>query len=274
MTNHLLLDIGNSALKFACYDPQQGRFLTPTTRIGWNQPESLDCEDLRVAAETCDRILLSSVNRHHSTSIRELLSKQSAFQPIEINRLHVPLRMQVDIPDQVGIDRLLAAFAAWKLFGRDEPLIILQVGTAVTIDVVDGSGTYQGGVILPSEATLYSSLAEKTDRLPRIEVDPQRYTIDLVEPGSVVSVTTEDLTATDEHCIGKNTIDAMKKGVSNCMLGGVEWTYRLYCKELGTRVPIIATGGGATQLANTSLPITFVSNLVLKALSLLSASIG
>lgn len=274
MLNALLLDIGNSALKFACYNPQLNRFLTPTTRIGWNEASDLNSSALHKAAKECERILISSVNRRHSSSVRELLSQSTSVEPIEINRHHVPLHMQVDFPDQVGIDRLLAAFAAWKLYGKHDPLIVLQVGTAVTIDVVDQSGTYQGGVILPSETTLYSSLAEKTDRLPRIEVDPKCYSIDLAEPGTVISATASNSLAANTHRIGKNTIEAMKTGVANCMLGGVEWTYRTYCKELGQQAPIIATGGGATQLANTSLPITFVSNLVLKAISMLSASIG
>jgi type III pantothenate kinase len=183
----------------------------------------------------------------------------------------VPMAIDIEFPDKLGIDRLLAAYAAWSLFGNSKALIVLQVGTAVTIDLVDKRGVYQGGVILPSETTLYSSLAEKTDLLPKIEVDASRFEIDLGPPGELLKVHRDQSIEEMRSVPAKNTVDAIKIGVSHCMRGGVEWTYQRYCRELGAMLPVVATGGGALQLHIDQMPMTVVSNLVLKGLSLLPA---
>ncbi len=212
---------------------------------------------------------MSSVNRPHADSVRKFISAIVSTEPVVVHQSMIPMPVEVDIPDQVGVDRLLAAFAAWSMFGSSKPLIVIQVGTAVTIDLLDSKGKYQGGVILPSETTLYSSLAEKTDRLPKIEVDAARYDIDLVQPGERLKPVVLPASGSSSAYLGKNTVDAMKLGVSNCMRGGVQWTYQAYCKQHGAKLDVIATGGGANQLVIDDMPVTLVSNLVLKGLSLL-----
>ena len=65
----------------------------------------------------------------------------------------VPLTIRVDEPARVGIDRLLAALAADRLRQRDRAAIVVDLGTAITVDLVDADGAFAGGAILPGIAT-------------------------------------------------------------------------------------------------------------------------
>lgn len=269
MQETLLIDVGNSALKFVCYAPQENRFTTLPIRLDWVRMDEIGAELSRDHLANCKSILISSVNRGFCQEVCTRLARVIDVQPQMVDYSMVPMQINVEYPERLGSDRLLAAYAAWSLFGNSKALIVLQVGTAVTIDLVDKHGTYQGGVILPSETTLYSSLAEKTDLLPKIEVDESRFKIDMVAPGELLKVSRDQLIEEQHNVPAKNTVEAIKAGVSHCMRGGVEWTYQRYCRELDATLPVVATGGGALQLRIDQMPMTIVSNLVLKGLSLL-----
>ena len=71
-------------------------------------------------------------------------------------------------PDSIGPDRLANAVAACASFGA--PVVVVDFGTAVTFDVVDGKGNYVGGIIAPGLAAMTNYLHEKTALLPKIEI--------------------------------------------------------------------------------------------------------
>ena len=82
----------------------------------------------------------------------------------------VPVSYAVDSPEQVGIDRVLNALAAHCL-AHPHPAVVISVGTAVTIDLVDAKGVFQGGVIFPGPRLMARSLNEHTAKLPLVDAE-------------------------------------------------------------------------------------------------------
>jgi pantothenate kinase type III len=82
---------------------------------------------------------------------------------------HIPISTALPRPEQAGPDRLLAAWAAATLHGR--PVIVVDLGTATTVDAVGADGSFLGGAILPGLRLAADALAEGTARLPRVDLD-------------------------------------------------------------------------------------------------------
>lgn len=125
----------------------------------------------------------------------------------------VPMPARVDHPDQLGIDRLLGAYAAHGRFGG--PLVIVDAGSAVTVDWVNAKGEFCGGAILPGLELQFSVLAAATDALPKIDFTslsrptrPATNTADAIALGVVTGIAAaverlaRDYAARPEHAGG------------------------------------------------------------------------
>lgn len=158
------------------------------------------------------------------------------------------LEVLVRNPEEVGADRLVNAVAGFHLFGG--PLLVLDFGTATTLDAVSGQGQYLGGAIAPGVAISIEALVSRTAKLPRIEMAKPR------DP------------------IGDSTLEAMRSGIYYGTLGAT----RELCQRLGAalarrdgRTPkIIATGGLSYWLPGEELGIqAVVPDLTLQGLRLI-----
>jgi len=154
------------------------------------------------------------------------------------------LNIKMDNPKTVGGDRIVAAVAANAKYKG--PIIIADMGTATTLDVVDHDGNYIGGVILPGVKVALNSLVSNTAQLPRISFDvPKR-------------------------AIGKNTIECMRNGI---MLGNAAMLDGLIDRmtaELGEEATLIATGGMARFITPLCThKITYDPDLLLRGLMIL-----
>jgi type III pantothenate kinase len=132
---------------------------------------------------------------------------------LEAGAANVPIPIRVDRPSEVGADRLVNAFAAGRLYGR--PSIVVDFGTATTLDVVAADGAYIGGAIAPGLELGLEALAARTAKLPRIE---------LRRP---------------ERVIGRDTVSAMQAGT---VIGYLGLAAELI---LRTREELAASGDGA-----------------------------
>jgi type III pantothenate kinase len=128
-------------------------------------------------------------------------------------------------PEQVGIDRLVTAAAAFAMYGG--PLVVVDFGTATTIDAVSARGEYLGGAIAPGLVTAHEALVSRTAKLPPIP---------LVLP---------------ERAIGRTTREAMQAGLMFGYVGLIEGLVRRVQAELGVG-PVVATGGLAPTMARAS----------------------
>jgi len=140
-------------------------------------------------------------------------------------------------PQTIGPDRLANAVAARHHFGA--PSVVVDFGTAVTFDVVDGAGDYVGGIIAPGLAAMTDYLHEKTALLPRIRIREVR------------------------SVIGKSTEQAMLVGAVHGYRGLILELIRELKNELKTRrLPVVATGGYAELIGSRLSAITAVEPLL------------
>jgi type III pantothenate kinase len=133
-------------------------------------------------------------------------------------------------PAEVGADRIVNAVAAYQKFGKaaagsGRPMIVVDFGTATTLDAVSAKGEYLGGAICPGVQISADALFQRAARLPRIDVR---------KPASVV---------------GQTTVGAMESGLFYGYVGMVEGLVRRMSDELGGNALCVATGGLAEVIA-------------------------
>jgi type III pantothenate kinase len=136
------------------------------------------------------------------------------------------MAIQLDNPLELGADRLVNAVAAYERFGG--PCAVADFGTAITFDVVSEAGEYLGGVIGPGVEISMAALAERTAKLPPIELGEP-----LGEPGGV---------------IGKSTHASLQSGIVYGFAGAVDAIARRVQRELGETTRFVATGGHASAI--------------------------
>lgn len=179
------------------------------------------------------------------STLHEVCQEYLGISPLVVEPgVKTGIRITIDNAREVGPDRIVNAVAAHHLYG--EPVIIIDLGTATTFDVVSGGGDYLGGAIAPEIAIATEALFTRTAMLPRIE---------LVRPKQV---------------IGRSTISAMQSGIVFGYIGLIEGMVRRIEQELGSKTKVIATGGYAQLLAEETPAIDIVnSDLTLIGLRLI-----
>jgi type III pantothenate kinase len=166
----IAVDIGNSALKAALVD---GDRVIGSGRLETAAASTADLAGgLQTlsghAAEPPQRIVgVSVVDRW--TERLERAADELSLPLTVVSASHIPIGTALPRPDRVGPDRLLAAWAAVELYGS--PVIVVDLGTATSVDVVDADGIFLGGAILPGMGLAADALAEDTARLPRVELE-------------------------------------------------------------------------------------------------------
>jgi len=145
--------------------------------------------------------------------------------PVRYFRTDVPfgLDIKVEYPDRVGDDRLAHALAAYRRV--EGAAVVVDMGTAITIDVVAPDGAFLGGAILPGARIAGDALARQTALLPEIGL----------------SGTT--------RVPGKNTEEAMRLGLLHGAAGAIDRLVEEMREALGEEAPVLGTGGGAAALA-------------------------
>lgn len=157
----------------------------------------------------------------------------------------LPVEIKLDEPKEAGADRLANAAAAATLYKL--PVIVIDIGTATTFDIVDENKNFIGGIIAPGPLIQAKSLSQFTSKLPKLKIEAPK------------------------SPIGKNTIDAMLSGVVFGHEKMVEGMIELCEKELGKKATIVATGGFSNVLfAKMNRPFDFTDkNLTLKGLKII-----
>ncbi len=164
------VDIGNSAAKAALVD---GSTVHESGRLDTSVASPADLtEGLRLLAGSptgppTSIVAVSVVDRW--TARLELAASDLGLPLVLASATTIPLPTALLRPDLTGADRLLAAWTAARLHGR--PVIVIDLGTATTVDAVDADGFFLGGAILPGLGLSTQALAEGTARLPRVDLD-------------------------------------------------------------------------------------------------------
>lgn len=241
----LAIDIGNTTTKFGVFENEKliKRYLIPTIRsksadeIYESIGEELNYNFTDVIIST----VVPELNKSFQTLGENHFNSSVNFVNHDFN---FGFKINYNPPENVGIDRLVAAFAAIKKYVN--PCIICDFGTATTIDVVNKQNEYIGGIITAGMNLLADTLHQRTAKLPKIE---------LRKP---------------EKVIGDSTISAIQSGVYYGYIGLVDGLIKRMIDEIGEKPKIIATGGLVNLIAETSKMIKIVDeNLMLDGLRMI-----
>ncbi len=241
----LVLDIGNTNTHVGIVADGKLKRDRDFRTEDWSNGRIEALLDRFIGKTDCEHAVLCSV----VPSATKEASFWLSCHPIPTTLLtHKNCGVPIDYPDpeSIGPDRLANARAALET--NKGPVVVVDFGTALTFDIVDGRGHYVGGIIAPGISAMTDYLHEKTALLPRI-------TLSGTAPGSV---------------IGKSTAAAMQVGAVHGYRGLVRALLQQIQQELGVgKMPVIATGGTAEILARSIPEITRIDpKLTLEGLRL------
>lgn len=221
--NIITVDIGNSATKISL-DSQ-----SPLVRVDLSDLSELsDLESLAVAAGFHHWVIVSVAPQKTKTLAAWLAKNRPDDKATVITNDDIPTKSSVKNRAGVGTDRLLAAYAATQL-NQDKASVIVDAGTAVTIDYVNDQGTFCGGMIFPGIASNLKSLAVNTAMLP-----------DLAD--STIEPVTHDIR------VGDDTQSAILHGVAQSQAWAIVSITEKLAKQHDAQV--FVTGGDARVLKN------------------------
>ena len=211
----IVVDIGNSSIKVGV--PAEAK----SWKLNWSgQIDQLPVDSLLGSSADW---WICSVNQTKLNSLKSWLETNRPADTVQIvDHAHISIAVEVDFPQRVGIDRLVAAqMASVQYPGQD--LVVVDAGTAVTIDAF-ADGKFVGGTISPGSQIEFQSLLEKADQLPLIEGR-----------------------ALPDSVIGKSTEAAIQAGVMLGQVGSITYLVSEINKLLNTP-QVVVTGGGIMPL--------------------------
>ena len=249
----LAVDIGNSNIVLG---GMEGQNIVFEARIRTDATKTSDeyCVDLKnildiygVKAADLEGAIVASVVPQVLNSIKTAIKKLTGKTALVVGPgLKTGLNIKVENPSQTGADLVVGAVAALR--EHKPPMIVIDMGTATTMIVIDETGAFIGGAISPGVKISMDALTDRTALLPGLQLDHPR------------------------KAIGRNTIDCMRSGImlgTACMIDGM--VERMEA-ELGRKATVVATGG----IAKFVLPmcrtrILYDKDLLLRGLAILYA---
>jgi type III pantothenate kinase len=231
MKPHVVVDIGNTRIKWGLVHPHQPR-IEATQSLGddptpWQQTIH-QWRAMPLYREKSGPLqwVVASVNPGRTQRLRAWIEERGdAFFHLE-KASQLPLRIEVEHPDRVGIDRLLNAVAVTRVAPPGRGSVLIDAGSAVTADWLDERHVYCGGSIFPGLDLMAEALHSYTALLPRV----------------VLSLPVPDLPA-------RATIPAMQVGIFLAVIGGIREAVRRYAEQAAVTPKVYFSGGQAPLLA-------------------------
>jgi type III pantothenate kinase len=245
----IAVDIGNSSTKIGwAFEPAAPSMLPAATRTcGFATGEAPPADLLASLPRESAHWAIASVHREGSRLLRQWLGDQRpADVAQQLTFRDLPIAVRAHPPDRVGLDRLAAAVAANHLRRPDAPAIIIDAGSAITVDLVAADGAFEGGAILPgfrmAAQALYSA-----DLLPLALLEPN----DQPPPA-----------------LGADTDSAIRSGLFWGAVGAVRELAHRLSANLNDQTDVFITGGDLRQLALHIERSRYIPNLVLSGIAL------
>lgn len=247
----LAIDIGNSNIVLGCIE---GQTILHESRLATDLIKTSDqyCMDLKnllslyeIDRSAIEGVIISSVVPPVLNSFKTAVMKLTGIKPMVVGPgIKTGLNIVIDNPAQIGSDLVAAAVAALREYPA--PIIIVDMGTATTLSVIDAKRAYIGGCICPGVRISSEALTARTAQLPGISLEAPK------------------------RAIGRNTIDCMRSGImlgAACMLDGMIARME---QELGQHATVLATGGiSRFVIPMCTREIIYDRNLLLKGLMIL-----
>ena len=247
----LAIDIGNTNIVVGCIDEEKIYFTErlSTVRTKTELEYAVDLKTVldiyhikRTDIEGC---IISSVVPQ-ITGIAKLAAEKILKKEVMVlgPGVKTGLNIVMDNPGQLGAD--LVADAVAGLASYPVPLVVIDMGTATTISVVNSKKQYIGGMIMPGVGISLDALTARASQLSGISIDAPR------------------------HIIGKNTVECMKSGVLYSNAAALDGIIDRIEEELGEKTTVIATGGLAKKIVpHCRKEIILDEELLLKGLMLI-----
>ena len=225
----LAVDIGNSNIVLGCFDENEILF---EDRLSTDRDSTVleyaviiktSLEMHHLEYEQITGAIISSVVPSVTENVQQAIFRLIGQQAMVVSPgMKTGLNILLDDPKQLGSDRVADAVGAIGEYPC--PLIIVDMGTATTISVIDGQKNFMGGMIIPGLQVSLDSLANRTSQLPHVSLD---------EPKKV---------------IGTNTVDCMKSGIIYSTAGSIDGAIDRIEQELGESCTVVSTGGHARKI--------------------------
>ena len=232
----LVIDIGNSNIVMGTYI---GKKLQHHWRISTDRQKTSDEYGLLLESifkhhnfglGDIDDVIISSVVPPLIIPMEKMCERYFHLRPLVVGPgIKTGIRLKYENPREIGADRIVNVVGAYEQYGG--PLIVIDIGTATTFDVVDANGDFLGGVISPGLGTQAEALFQRAAKLPRIE---------LVTPKTIIC---------------RNTVNGMQAGLIFGFAGYIDAIVHRIKKEYGGEMQVVATGGFAKMIAKESTTI-------------------
>ncbi|MEK8132996.1 type III pantothenate kinase [Paenibacillus filicis] len=239
----LVVDVGNTNIVLGLYREKQ---LLHHWRLSTSRSTTADeygimmynlFQHAGIGLEQVEGVIISSVVPPLMFVLEQLCAKYIKKTPMVVGPgIKTGLNIRYENPREVGADRIVNAVAAIELYGP--PCIVVDFGTATTLDYIDEKGQYIGGAVAPGIGISTEALYQHAAKLPRIE---------LVKPRSVV---------------GRTTVSSMQAGIIYGFAGQVDGIIDRIRAEYKTDPYVVATGGLAELIASESRTIQLVNPLL------------
>lgn len=253
----LVIDVGNTNTVMGLFDGEKTivdfriRTESRTTEDEFNVLVSGLFKNENINFKEITNTVISSVVPQMMNILEAFCKKYLGHSPHWVDHESVKKNMPIlyDNPFEVGADRIVNSVAAYEKYKKS--LIIIDFGTATTMDVISEKGEYLGGVIIPGVMISSEALFQRTSKLPRV---------DLLKPPVAV--------------IGKNTSDSIKSGIIYGYASMIDGMVKKISKEGDLSPLVLATGGLAPLINDVSETIEKVeSSLTLEGLKIISENL-
>lgn len=220
----MVLNVGNSRLGIGVFVAGKLEYVTRIgheNRADW--PGKIADAWSRIAELDAPVVAAASVNPPLVGPLEQAVREATGQKVLWVGKdLDLPAKVLTDQPELTGVDRVLNVAAAYEQMQK--ACVVVDAGTAITVDVCNDAGDFLGGAIAPGVRLMLDALHEKTAQLPQVEFEA---------PATPFA---------------KNTRDAILHGVYYGIRGMVKELVENYATELGNWPEIIATGGDAPKL--------------------------
>ena len=241
----LCIDAGNSRVKWGWHDGSQWTSIATVSLIEF-AASSDHVNPFSVTHADPERIVISNVAGEGAHQL--LVNWTSIFDAeplwLRAEAESCGVKNRYERPEQLGADRWAALIAARGLHAGAS--LVVNAGTATTVDMLAADGSFLGGSILPGVELMRFVLHEHTGRLP-------------IQEGS-------------HREQPRNTVDAIETGCRHAQAGAVERMYRVFRELAGTPLCLVSGGAGRVLADQLAMPRRYVENLVLEGLARIALS--
>lgn len=248
----LALDVGNTNITIGVYDAEKLLFVSrmATDQSRMEDQYAIELLDILkiygVSSSAVDGAIVSSVVPKLTSYIKKAIRKIFNIEAIVVSAGLVPeLQVKGGTADSLGADLIVGCLAAKELYSC--PNIVVDMGTATTLFVMDKDAYVLGGCILPGVGVSLDALTSRTAQLPSISLEAP------------------------EKVIGKDTVNCMRSGIMYGAASMIDGLCERIEEELGYKCTVIATGGLAESVVKNCRrkDIVFSDTLLLEGLKLI-----